>query len=189
MNNNDSFSKKGVTYHKETKEIQSCLFCRIHQREESGVIIFEDEEFVVFQPRSPVTRFHYLVTPRNHIKDLSSITFSKQILQGVTFLYRLKQAAMKAILTHSNNNEHITLTAKYCFHNPPFNSIDHLHLHVIGEPDQMSWRDWFRFPNSFETFYCIDIDSIIQSLCPSFYEHLRVKGILYHPTYSLQEED
>eukprot|EP01040_Poterioochromonas_malhamensis_P011734 gene11734-12805_t len=79
-----------------TKKRQSCLFCRIHQREEPGVIIFEDEEFVVFQPRSPVTRFHYLVTPRHHINDLSSITFSKQILQSATFLYRLKQAAMKA---------------------------------------------------------------------------------------------
>ena len=46
-----------------------CPFCRIIAKELSSNIIYEDSDYVCFVDRSPVTTHHYLVAPREHIRD------------------------------------------------------------------------------------------------------------------------
>jgi len=44
-------------------------------------------------------------------------------------------------------------TASFCFHVPPFNSIDHLHLHAIGNANSMSIMGRMKYSAS---VYCWD---------------------------------
>jgi hypothetical protein len=36
--------------------------------------------------------------------------------------------------------------ASFLFHRPPFNSIDHLHLHCIAEGPRLRAKDWIKYP-------------------------------------------
>lgn len=184
MTSPTSYRYKGVVYHHETHEMLSCLFCNIHRRTEPGTIEYEDEDVVIFRTIKPITPHHYLVTPRDHIKNLSNLLEERdeeRRKEGARILYRLKQAGMK-ILHQKCQSHEIVKEAKYCFHVPPYNSIDHLHLHAIGQTNQISLRDLWKYPPWFDTFYCKNVDSLIRDLSPSFYEDLRANGKLteYH---------
>lgn len=65
--------KKGVTY-SATGEIVSCLFCNIIAGTEPATIITQNDKYVVFKNIRPVSKTaHYLVSPREHIVNLSSL--------------------------------------------------------------------------------------------------------------------
>lgn len=52
--------------------------------------------------------------------------------------------------------------AQYCFHVPPLNSIDHLHLHCIASPQEMGWLGWIKYyPDS---FWCMTAETAILNL-------------------------
>ncbi|CAN0352204.1 unnamed protein product, partial [Ectocarpus fasciculatus] len=40
-----------------------------------------------------------------------------------------------------------------CFHVPPINSIDHLHLHCIQDPQTMSWLNYVKYYA--DSYWCI----------------------------------
>eukprot|EP00981_Chlorochromonas_danica_P007064 scaffold1537_cov162-Ochromonas_danica.AAC.22 len=124
---------KGVTYDSQTGEVITCLFCRIHQREEPGRIAFEDDDTVVFYTIDPASRCHLLVTPRQHVKNVTSL----EGLEGISLVEKLVKTGKDTLeqLGEDVNN------AKFCFHIPPFNSIDHLHLHAIGDVNHMTWTE------------------------------------------------
>lgn len=154
---------KGVTYGKKG-EVLSCLFCRIQKRLEPGTIEYEDEHYVAFRTIDPATKFHVLVTPKKHIKNLKHV----HGLEGAKLLYNLKQAGFRTIF-NKTNDQHLAMTAKYCFHIPPYNSIDHLHLHAISEPSTMGILNSWKYPSR-DVLYCQSVDTIIESVYPRFYE-------------------
>ena len=49
----------------------------------------------------------------------------------------------------------------FCFHRPPYNSIDHLHLHAIQKPYR-TWRSRFMFGENFR--WHASIDSVFRNL-------------------------
>jgi diadenosine tetraphosphate (Ap4A) HIT family hydrolase len=105
------------------------------------------------------------VTPRKHIKNLKYVRGT----EGAKLLYNLKQVGMKVLSERSHYDQDLTHRAKYSFHIPPHNSVDHLHLHVIGKPETMSLGNWFKYP-SFDTNYSQNVETIIEHLAPSFFE-------------------
>mmetsp|Transcript_11079 Transcript_11079/g.18594 ORF Transcript_11079/g.18594 Transcript_11079/m.18594 type:complete len:156 (+) Transcript_11079:130-597(+) len=52
--------------------------------------------------------------------------------------------------------------ALFCFHVPPFNSIDHLHLHAIASPKRMSRMTRMKY--SVDSYYCESAESAITIL-------------------------
>jgi len=54
------------------------------------------------------------------------------------------------------------LNAKYCFHVPPFNSVDHLHLHCIAPVEEMTWLGRLKYYEG--SFYCQSALKIIDFL-------------------------
>ena len=69
-----SVVKKGVTY-SASGEVVSCLFCRIVAGTEPATILTQDHKYVVFKNIRPVSSAaHYLVAPREHIQNLSSLS-------------------------------------------------------------------------------------------------------------------
>jgi diadenosine tetraphosphate (Ap4A) HIT family hydrolase len=137
-------SKKGVKYLSATGEIVECLFCKIIKREEEGSIVYEDDKFVVFKTIAPITHTHLLVTPRQHITNLHSPEMNG--LFGAQLVKDMVEIGKKALGPEYADN------AQYCFHVPPLNSIDHLHLHAIASPEQMSWLSASKYWQG--TFYC-----------------------------------
>ena len=113
---------KGVTYN-EHGEVVSCLFCRIMEGKEPGVILREDDRFVAFKTIAPASSYHVLVCPRRHIQNVASLrNQDKQLLQELWDFGKLTMGS------------ELARDALFCFHRSPWNSIDHLHLHGIAKP-------------------------------------------------------
>lgn len=158
----EKIEKKGVTYNAKTGEVLDCLFCRIIRREEAGTIVYEDEDCVAFKTIAPATHTHYLVTPKAHIQNIASL-FSevekgeRSVEDAIAVLERLTEVGRKAL------GDELSAEAKYSFHIPPLNSIDHLHLHAIASPRSMSWITRMKYP-LMDTFYCRNVQSLIADL-------------------------
>lgn len=118
--------RKGVTYHEHTGEVVSCIFCRITNKDEPATIVYEDQDFVAFKTIAPATANHLLICPRKHIQNLNT-------LSGPTDA-KLVQSLIDVGTMVLGADAH---DAQFSFHVPPFNSIDHLHLHAIGRRDTM----------------------------------------------------
>ncbi|VDI43754.1 Hypothetical predicted protein [Mytilus galloprovincialis] len=120
----------------------SCIFCKIGAgKDQNTQIVYQNEDFVVFRDIRPASNHHYLVIPKIHIPN------PKQLNQSHIPLVEKLISIGQQVLTEKKGDIDDT---SYGFHWPPFNSISHLHLHVISPASSMSWfqRVIFR-PNSF----------------------------------------
>lgn len=118
-----------------------CVFCKIAAKEQETPLIYEDENTAVFSDRRPAAKHHYLVIPKAHYGNPKSLT-----KEHVTLVERLQEVAKSVIDGTEADSEDVL----YGYHWPPFNSIQHLHLHVISPRTQMGFfaRQIFK-PNSF----------------------------------------
>lgn len=143
--------KKGVTYDAVTGAVKSCLFCKIAQREEPATIVYEDTHFVVFNTIAPATNKHLLITPKKHIQNLSS-------LSGKTGGNLVRDMIIVGRIALGEDAE----GAHYSFHVPPWNSIDHLHLHAIGSPATMTVFNKIKYQEG--SYWCANADIIAKDL-------------------------
>ena len=152
---------KGVTYYgHDESTVVDCIFCRIQQKREVAAIIFEDDEFVVFKNIDPATKLHLLVTPRQHIRNLKSL----QSIEDANLVKKMKEVGEKAILSVDSRAIDYK-PIQFCFHVPPYNSIDHLHMHAIAFPHQMTYIGMIKY-NTYLPF-CEVADNTIKRLLKS----------------------
>ncbi|XP_065344483.1 adenosine 5'-monophosphoramidase HINT3-like [Cloeon dipterum] len=105
-----------------------CMFCRIYDGKERNDIYFQDEDFVVFEDHKPAAKHHLLIVTKEHIPNAKALT-KKNIAQ------RLMELGRQMLLERGGD---IT-DARYGYHWPPFNSINHLHLHAISPASTMTF--------------------------------------------------
>ncbi len=148
-----SRSFKGVKYDKHGN-VENCLFCNIHKGTEPAAIVREDENFVVFKTTSPMTVKHLLVTPRVHVKNAGVLSGRKDA-DLVREMVKIGELALGDL----------SPGAQFCFHMPPFNSIDHLHLHAIARPESMSWLGHLKYSKYLPN--CWTADQVIRSCLQS----------------------
>ena len=104
-------------------------------------MLFESDEIVIFKDIKPASTDHFLVVPKQHIKDPKSLTAS-----DIELVKKMVAAGKDYLLRVNGNLE----DARLGFHWPPFTSISHLHLHVISPVQTMGWIASFIFrENSF----------------------------------------
>lgn len=155
--------RKGVSYNP-AGDVVNCIFCRISNHDPNipanVVLDSNDGKFISFVPLDSVTNCHVLISPKSHVQNLDSLvkrSDAQLVKEMVAF-------GKQALLKHSDNkiNPNNPLEAIYCFHVPPWNSIDHLHLHVIGRPNEMSFKSWIKyFQNG---YWCKSADTLIKEL-------------------------
>ncbi|RHY84534.1 hypothetical protein DYB26_015533 [Aphanomyces astaci] len=133
---------------------QPCVFCD-HANLETNGILYEDDQVMAFRDKHPRATAHILVVPKNHIESTANLTPSHASIgthhdtsipsSHVTLLHVVEH--MLNIGKDVLHQECLRLghvpskPAVFGFHQPPFNSINHLHLHCLAPPFLPSWNE------------------------------------------------
>ena len=156
----DKFSK-GVVYDSEGT-MKSCVFCSIVDKTGPARIVEENDEFIVFRTLKPYAEHHLLVCPKRHVISVHELK-GKEDADMVERMVKLGDKCLNSLEYTQKVPQGEVVVHKHCFHIPPYNSIDHLHLHSIGTGD--AGMDWFgRLKYWDSTFYCKSAEIIVEEL-------------------------
>jgi len=104
--------------------VESCTFCHVCTQNGFNVV-WETEGFIAFHDRSPAARYHFQVIPKTHIVSVKELRTSDAAL-----VRTMEEIGHKLL----DDLDVPPLMRRMGFHIPPYNSLDHLHLHVQGLP-------------------------------------------------------
>lgn len=102
-----------------------CIFCRIVRGEIPSERVFESDAVVAFRDIQPAAPTHVLIVPREHIRSLSDLRDDDARLAGELLLAARTVAEQEGVVERgyrvvSNIGDWGGQT------------VDHLHLHIIG---------------------------------------------------------
>ena len=106
---------------------KQCPFCSIVKTDKDRVV-YEDDQIVIFNDRSPVAVIHLQCIPKRHIKNINELTRNDIGLLNHMYI-TAKEFIEKNYQQYLLENNVI-----FGFHKPPFYSITHLHMHCIIPP-------------------------------------------------------
>ncbi|KAJ7190750.1 HIT-like domain-containing protein, partial [Mycena pura] len=101
-----------------------CPFCHVSAANGFN-IVWEDTHFVAFTDRRPASEHHIQLIPKRHIASVKSLR--KQDAE----LIRSMKAIGEKLLDDLGVQPRMRVMG---FHIPPFNSVNHLHLHLQSLP-------------------------------------------------------
>eukprot|EP00928_Gymnodinium_smaydae_P014034 TRINITY_DN15090_c0_g1_i2.p1 TRINITY_DN15090_c0_g1~~TRINITY_DN15090_c0_g1_i2.p1 ORF type:complete len:162 (-),score=3.61 TRINITY_DN15090_c0_g1_i2:110-595(-) len=139
---------KGVRYD-EDGEVQQCLFCDFANGlpDKAGNVkhlVYQDDLCACFESKAREASTHLLIVPKRHVQNWKSPETGKLLPHMIQVADRLHPGA------------------ELHFHNPPYNTIDHLHLHVLVPP----WKNGFaRLKQSYAPwkFWLVDARNLLES--------------------------
>ncbi|KAF9933848.1 hypothetical protein FBU30_004244 [Linnemannia zychae] len=108
-----------------------CIFCAIAGSGTPTQLIYKDDEIVAFQDINPAAETHILIIPVDHIKNIKAVT-----TDHIPLLEKMRLKGIDLLRERGHDPEQSRLG----FHVPPFNTVDHLHLHVIGGAMKSNFR-------------------------------------------------
>ncbi|GMF49947.1 unnamed protein product [Phytophthora fragariaefolia] len=172
-----SVARKGVTYGLDGALV-SCRFCEILESGDEP-FLYEDEDVVVFRPLAPVVVSHILVVPRRHIRNVNKLTpddaaLLRRMREVAAMVLRemprppVVLAPSKAERAHvaaedRTDDEDSEADFKFAFHSPPFNSIDHVHMHAFRTRDgRFGCVGSIKYRT--ETWWCRSFDEVMTRL-------------------------
>lgn len=168
------FRRKGVSYHR-NGQVRSCHFCEI-LRTMAEPFLYQDEHLVVFRPLRPIAPSHVLIVPRVHIQNVNRLAARHRGL-----LARMHHVAETVMAQESEidmdadcvelqprelmNVHEDTIASRVCysFHVPPFNSIDHVHMHAFLD-DPRSVGYYGRLKHRAKSWWCCSYDQVMARL-------------------------
>lgn len=94
---------------------------------------YEDELVTCFVPRDPSAALHLLVVPREHIPNVNGL--QRGDASHLLLLERMRKVGETQLrLCGEQLGWPPDVAHSFVFHVPPFNSINHLHLHCLVAP-------------------------------------------------------
>ena len=137
---------------------ETCVFCaKIAEAEKDpSAFAYVDKEIVVFRDWKPAARAHFLVCPRKHITSARALThrdaqLARRMLDVGERVVGDANANARADENENETNDG-TVKTRFGYHLPPFNSVDHLHMHAFLPPFEPAWKErkysvepWARF--------------------------------------------
>ncbi|KAG6416998.1 hypothetical protein SASPL_124439 [Salvia splendens] len=111
----------------------SCIFCQITRASTPAPILHQDDKVVAFQDISPSALKHYLVIPVEHIPTVKQLRRRAEDFALVSNMLDVGRALLERDAPHAEQY-------RFGFHQPPFNSVNHLHLHCFALPYTPRWR-------------------------------------------------
>ncbi|XP_030260116.1 histidine triad nucleotide-binding protein 3-like [Sparus aurata] len=110
--------------------VESCVFCLIaNDRDKTTTIIKKTKELVCFRDINPAAPHHYLVVPIQHIVSCHALH------KGHIGLVERMSEFGKAVLREQGIADMNDI--RLGFHQPPYTSVNHLHLHVLAPSSQI----------------------------------------------------
>ncbi|RID72631.1 hypothetical protein BRARA_C04515, partial [Brassica rapa] len=91
-----------------------------------------DEKVVAFQDIKPAAQRHYLIIPVEHIPTVGDLQRRDEDYSLVSCMLSVGKE-----LLHKDAPQTLH---RFGFHQPPFNSVDHLHLHCFALPFLPSYQ-------------------------------------------------
>jgi len=104
--------------------LDSCIFCKIANKEIPASIVYEDDATIAFKDMYPQAKTHLLVIPKKHYKDISSLDDNDILIaifntiNKVVDILNLKEAGFR-LLTNNGKNAG--------------QSVFHLHFHILSD--------------------------------------------------------
>jgi len=114
---------------------EGCTFCRIIRGAEQGVIVDEDEEYLVLMDKHPYNPGHNLVIPKKHYKTLLDMPRAEvgKLFERVWLVAKATVEALEADGVHIGQNN--GRAARQV--------IEHVHVHIIprfyNDTEDGSW--------------------------------------------------
>jgi histidine triad (HIT) family protein len=111
--------------------MESCLFCKIINKEIPASMVFEDEKMIAFNDINPQAPIHILLIPREHFSSLNEIPEEKKNILSHLLLKARQIAQEKEI---AEKGYRIVLnTAR-----DSGQEVFHIHFHLLGGR-RMQW--------------------------------------------------
>mmetsp|Transcript_33659 Transcript_33659/g.75983 ORF Transcript_33659/g.75983 Transcript_33659/m.75983 type:complete len:199 (-) Transcript_33659:887-1483(-) len=109
------------------------VFGRILRGEIASADYAETPTLLAFRDRTPRASLHALIIPKAYVRDVYSLGPG-----DVGLVEDMRAMALDVIREH---HEEALETGDYtlCFHVPPYNSVDHLHMHVLAPRSEMNF--------------------------------------------------
>lgn len=122
--------KKTSVYHQPPKGVSyddnGTVFGEILRGESPARILDETEHAISFLDIHPKAPLHGLVIPKKLIGSVFDLT-----TDDLPLLYEMKAIA-ESVLRHYDIDAFRKGDYRLCFHIPPYNSVNHLHLHILA---------------------------------------------------------
>ena len=107
-----------------------CVFCEYQTQK----VVLENDKLVLFEDIAPMSKHHYLCIPKEHIKDINSLT-----KEDIPMLEQMKDMASNYLIETYADEGVTKENIIFGFHIPPFTSISHLHMHCVIPP----YNNWY----------------------------------------------
>ncbi|MGH7428867.1 MAG: histidine triad nucleotide-binding protein [Candidatus Methylomirabilaceae bacterium] len=105
--------------------MESCVFCRIANREIPAKIVYEDDESIAFADINPKAPVHILIVPRRHLPTLLDAGEGDDRLLGHLLLVANSVARQQEI---ADRGFRLVLNCN----SEGGQVVFHLHLHLLG---------------------------------------------------------
>ncbi|KAI5439733.1 Bifunctional adenosine 5'-phosphosulfate phosphorylase/adenylylsulfatase hint4 [Lathyrus oleraceus] len=93
----------------------------------------KDDKVVAFRDINPSAFRHYLVIPVKHIPTVNDLQRNTEDYSLVSHMLDVGKMLLLRDAPHSKQY-------RFGFHQPPLNSVNHLHLHCLALPYTPRWR-------------------------------------------------
>jgi diadenosine tetraphosphate (Ap4A) HIT family hydrolase len=117
----------------------------------------ESTNLLAFEDRSPKANLHGLVIPKQFLESIFSLQ-----LKDVQLVQEMRQMGLD-LIEEQYPEAYASDDYMLCFHIPPFNSIDHLHLHVLAPASSMSFANRY-IKYQCPTRWCTSIAQVLERL-------------------------
>uniref|UniRef100_A0A1A8CXH8 Histidine triad nucleotide binding protein 3 n=1 Tax=Nothobranchius kadleci TaxID=1051664 RepID=A0A1A8CXH8_NOTKA len=124
---------------------KTCIFCLVAcGRDKETRVIKQNQELVCFRDIFPAAPYHFLVIPREHIVSCRSLN-----KKHISLVQRMVELGRAVLLDQGITNMN---DVRLGFHQFPFISVSHLHLHVLAPASQISQAMMFKFTPGSDSF-------------------------------------
>jgi diadenosine tetraphosphate (Ap4A) HIT family hydrolase len=146
------------------------VFGKILLGKSKAIILDESTDLLAFEDIKPRAPLHCLVIPKRYIPtilDLDVVDNCKHNNNNnrndVKLLQQMHTMAHQILQQHLTLQQYQQADYILCFHIPPFNSVDHLHLHILAPVSQMTWI-WKNVKYNTRTRWCISFDEVTRRI-------------------------
>ncbi len=101
----------------------NCVFCDIINKSATSYIIYEDEEYIAFLDKYPISHGHTLVLPKKHVERVNDLTQKEfcALYARVHALNRQITSKLAATASHISINDGAAANQL----------VPHVHVHLI----------------------------------------------------------